>query len=678
MRYLSLIFVGIFIFTGCGRHPGPKKGGANGGGPPAQENSLQPALEMIRTAQTTVGIREGLLKVESFLAQPEVRPSAALRPADREILSKCFHFNGSEIEAVGSTAFWPFDARHVEECFMLHDAARMIDRRGAAPLDQARHAFAWAMRQVLLREDDGDIVPPAFILERGLGNAAERAIVFLAMLRQFRIPGCVIAWESAPGKYPVVLAGALIEDGKKNALYLFDPRLGLPVPAAQGKGMATFADLVRDPKLVDLGDQKLAGPKVLLVCPQSALTPRMKFLEKALAGKEGLALAVEPEKLYRQVAAAAGVDAQAWDAAVRALPAFLPPGDEGGFDQSVKMERFQFALIPWIAVQDQMARMKLFTELPVQARTTLLPLAGKLCERFGLEARRSMLRGQLDQTIQRLDVIRSSLDDLEFAPLPPEELQKNLAEWRNRVNQVYLALNRQVPGAQSMATKLWSEDQYLMVLMAAKEKPNSKNDMKTILSTIVLMAVKEPLIEENQFLLATCWREKAERTMAHARGGQSPQARENAQEAWFNTADLWRKYAERSSLNPATARVRLGLVVDFWNRKNYNAVVGLWDRALGEWHRAAAARLFLAEAQFQLGQNKDAHATLAALDRDLSHFLTNNDLAREWKMWRSRASSLPTPMHRQSLEALLNDLEPQGGFAWLQKTARALSRRAAE
>ena len=51
---------------------------------------------------------------------------------------------------------------------------------------QPRH-FRWVMRNVLLHEQGDSWTPPAFTLRRGCGSALERALVFLALLRQASI-----------------------------------------------------------------------------------------------------------------------------------------------------------------------------------------------------------------------------------------------------------------------------------------------------------------------------------------------------------------------------------------------------------------------------------------------------------------------------------------------------------
>ena len=71
---------------------------------------------------------------------------------------------------------------------------------GLSPEQQADLAFAWVCRQVYLNPwliNPGDRIlaaalPPAYVLRRGSGSALERMYVFLALLQQMGLDGCLI------------------------------------------------------------------------------------------------------------------------------------------------------------------------------------------------------------------------------------------------------------------------------------------------------------------------------------------------------------------------------------------------------------------------------------------------------------------------------------------------------
>src|SRR5438105_3990466 len=77
--------------------------------------------------------------------------------------------------------------------FLLRDAVRGLNLDELAPLERAQNGFAWVVRQVRLQSGEGPSVPPLPVLRRGWGTARERDFVFLALLDQLGIDGCMIA-----------------------------------------------------------------------------------------------------------------------------------------------------------------------------------------------------------------------------------------------------------------------------------------------------------------------------------------------------------------------------------------------------------------------------------------------------------------------------------------------------
>jgi hypothetical protein len=96
-------------------------------------------------------------------------------------------------------------------CLFLRDVAESLRLQGLPPLPeragerwkdkrdrdlwrrQAEVAFDWVVRQLLLRADrDEGLVPPEYALRAGTGTAEERALLFLALLRQLDLDGCMV------------------------------------------------------------------------------------------------------------------------------------------------------------------------------------------------------------------------------------------------------------------------------------------------------------------------------------------------------------------------------------------------------------------------------------------------------------------------------------------------------
>jgi len=161
---------------------------------------------------------------------------------------------------------------------------------------------------VLLEEKASELRPPHFVLHEGRGGSRERMLIFLTLLQQFGLDGCVIAFPGENVDTPAYrLAGVLLPGDSQ--IYLFDARLGIPVPGPGGKGVATLAQL-RDPKAqkevfaqlnvdgtyqYDITPEQAARAEVHLVFPLSSLSARMRYLEEEVfAAHDRVHLALQP------------------------------------------------------------------------------------------------------------------------------------------------------------------------------------------------------------------------------------------------------------------------------------------------------------------------------------------------------------------------------------------------
>jgi len=102
-------------------------------------------------------------------------------------------------------AFTPHDAAYLADCFYLRDAARSLGVSGVPPERQADLVFAWVCRQVYLQPwprpfgagYEPTALPPTALLRRGFGSGLERMYVFLALLQQLELDGCLIGGPDA-------------------------------------------------------------------------------------------------------------------------------------------------------------------------------------------------------------------------------------------------------------------------------------------------------------------------------------------------------------------------------------------------------------------------------------------------------------------------------------------------
>jgi hypothetical protein len=246
----------------------------------------------------------------------------------------------SELE----TSVWTSrDARHVEDCMMYYGIASRVGGTGD-DLHRIRRVFDWIVRQIQLvpvgslgsRQIPQVPARPYDVLLRGMateaeGFWAERSWLFMELSRQLGVDVGLVTYtrgnsvesvltkaeqserglsslSARPGQTKQVipwLCAALVGD----QAYLFDARVGLPVPGPDGEGVATLEQSLADPAILErmnlpglspYGTSRaslLASPSklgILIDSSQGMISPRMKLLQRDLAGKNRSILYRDP------------------------------------------------------------------------------------------------------------------------------------------------------------------------------------------------------------------------------------------------------------------------------------------------------------------------------------------------------------------------------------------------
>ncbi|MDQ2622044.1 MAG: tetratricopeptide repeat protein, partial [Actinomycetota bacterium] len=226
------------------------------------------------------------------------------------------------------------DARHLEDCMMYYGIANRVGGVGD-DLARVSRVFDWIVKQVQLvppgslgsHQASQVYSRPYDLLLRGMGTEsqgywAERAWMFMALCRQLGVDVGLLTYSkgnvveplistrklgldatglptldnSAADRPPIIwVCAALIGD----EAYLFDARVGLPIPGPNGEGVATLKQALADPAILDRMDlpglaayetsraSLLASPTkigVLLDSSQGYFTPKMKMLQAELSG----------------------------------------------------------------------------------------------------------------------------------------------------------------------------------------------------------------------------------------------------------------------------------------------------------------------------------------------------------------------------------------------------------
>lgn len=609
-----------------------------------------------------------------------------------KFLENVVGLDASEVKECEGTSLQLLDAHYLEMCFLLRSIALSMPFEAAdAPLTKAEYCFRWVMRQAVLHQSRDEMLPPQFVLRRGSGNAAERAWLFLSLIQQFDLDGCVLALPG-PGPVQPWLVGVLLESQGKADVYLFDPRLGIAVPGPDGKGIATLAQLRSDPNLVnglkapgdeltyDVDAKQAAGAAIYLSMPLSALSARIKFLDEKVLQQHSLVyLALRPLELMEKFEALKAGPVHVWNARpekagagavspTRALRQFLPV-EEGGTDTGRprnRLQAFQAQLFPLAAFTAGLTREQLgAADVPFGVQDELRAMGQALWQNYAQTPHQQLVRGRLDDCTKRLVHIQTLLD-----AVSNEDLTDEIKEWRERVVEAYGR------GSQAAINGIWSDDPRLVQILTDPEAElsNTKQMTRKALSNIVLRAMYDPLRLEAEYLLALRWQEKAERTQAlldkaPAGGAAQGGLAKDAHQKWDITRKHWTKFAPGEAFQAATIKEKATELRKFALAKQYPLAVELLEYHAGVFRQAAAARLMQIEALVRSHDKAEAERVLKELSDELAKLEKNADL----QSLRSSILGGASPELRSALSPRIDkvyaDLGPQGSLYWVRYTA---------
>ncbi len=166
---------------------------------------------------------------------------------------------------------------------------------------------------------------PSQVMLYGRGDYAERAKVFMSLLQQIDID-TVMLFVEQDGKQVPWCVGVPIN----GQYYLFDTRLGLPIPSRQTAAVATLAEVQSEPAMLEWldltvkesladdtkywvrGDQLDSVQPKLYVTPE-AISKRMEVLEKNLNDDVRMKVTLAPSQLAERLPKIEGKEFQIWD-----------------------------------------------------------------------------------------------------------------------------------------------------------------------------------------------------------------------------------------------------------------------------------------------------------------------------------------------------------------------------
>jgi hypothetical protein len=476
---------------------------------------------------------------------PERRPKP-LSAEDRTVLERDFALRPEEIKQVARSEFTSVDAYYIDETFLLRDIARGLDVDKLPPVARAEAALAWVIRNHRTLTATGPAMPAGFVATRGAGTPLERTYVLLALLTHLNLDAALIG-DAGAGPEGVWAVGVLA-DGQ---IYLFDARLGLPLPGPDGKRVLTLAQartladpfkpLALDPKLpYDVTAERAKRAEVFVTAPLSALSPRMRFLQE-IVGTDTIRLTADPVALADRLRKAEGATVRLWcppvpDAVPRLLFAFVPAADGGG-DTSpsdrLRLRQFLYDLVP-------------FEMVPTYLRVPGEPgdrIRAQFAERIAVlynpgQAHDQILRGQFHDATEQLVAMQARA---KRRPGNPMELARNAQEWANAARRYAAAQSRRERGVADVQGLAQMENDKRM----ADQMWESNRGPQALLEYLVA----DPLAAQATYLLGLCKQEEAERLRDQP--ALNPQTWSTARQWWRSflgnyPASSWAPMAQRN------------------------------------------------------------------------------------------------------------------------------------
>lgn len=513
-----------------------------------------------------------------------VEQPAGLTPDAEKALRSVVPLVEEDVAELRPAGYSNFDPNYLADAYYFRDIARALEAPAGDPVKQADAAFAWLVRQVVLQQHFVPVgqnqvqllppAPPSAVLRRGSGSGLERAFVFLAILQQLGLDGCLVAlpgaadqpwsWSppgSAVGKGPFWAVG--VRAGSDVILY--EPWLGEKIPV-------TLAAVTADPGVLkawsdarkwDVSPETLKSSVPFLAVPLSALAPRMALLDRRLDPNPERPLgeprlAVDPIALRdRFVKDAKLPGTKFWNPPsdpftyTRGLLNFTPI-DDGGKDSSPPGQRvsdaYKRSLIPMALI----AGGKELDRLP-EAKTRIREF---VLDRYATSflmpptPREQLQRGMFSDATPDLVKKRDDFAAATERVRTDRNREQLIRDWVTKANEAYSELSvarlneKTNPGgvaqAQQVVNEFWKRE----------------NAGAQAIADSALAATGSA---EATYLLALCKHEQAERSQvrydrAKAAAEADPRAaaavesaREKARNDWTDARDWWGRYEQHAA-----------------------------------------------------------------------------------------------------------------------------------
>ncbi len=703
VRFLAILFgAGILSFSlsGCKRAPDPHRN-HNADGPKDASDIFKSTNETFRysagSGDDWTRFRDGLTPLQSNFNKADMSARLRLSAEDRSFLANEAHLSEAEFAEIDGPSFRGPDAHYLDECYLLRDADQLLQIANTTGVEQIHHHFRWVMRNVLLHEQGDDWMPPAFTLRRGWGNAVERSLAFLALLRQASLEGCLIV---VPDTDPPQFLVAVIEP-KTARLRLFDPRVGLAVPGKDGKGIATLRDALAEPKLlapVGIGPEQAKKLEAWLVCPLFAMSPRMLVLQEGLSRQDSIVLHLDAPAAgggNRQRGQAAGQGVERADAGKKAgqladaLPVDVPAQDRRrtGRRLSRRIVRSQMRL-PLANVVANLAPINVTeTLLPRIAWSDLLARCADLCNKYDLQPREMYLHGLHEAMFRRQSRVQPFVSNEGLKSLlgNAKFRQMEVPKWIDQVRTAFAPIDADDPKQKAQVQQargaIWGQDAFLAKLIDVdkdeqvdREGKNAAKEI-TVVTKIMAVGTRDYLEFAVARLQACAETEKAERAQAIMQTQKAPGegAKKRADDGWREAKGAW----ANAYLQYITPKNKIGQYAVHAQHLGQNPAdvmraVSLLETVHLDLQRYFNAKLRLAECKAHTDRAgaKAAAAYLEEVQNELDVFTRTLSLQEEIDRLSGLLRVFPPPARakfQHRLDLLARDWSERGNFYWLKR-----------
>ncbi|MCA9015792.1 MAG: hypothetical protein KDA77_10715, partial [Planctomycetaceae bacterium] len=305
----------LFFVQGCEKPAAPPSQNANSedGSETSESNEGNPdchsyidnAMSMLEPERLGISssltpavglLNDWTYKCGNFDAKPPV-----LTDSQKPFFKK--YLGEAQLAKMDLTRFTELDGKFIRDSQLFNGMMNAAIEGQNNDRERATAAFYYCMNNIALVTDEKYVLPlsPYEICILGTGSAEQRAWVYIDVLRQLRIDA-VLLRPAKPAPFKL-LVGVLMDE----SIYLFDPALGLPIPAKEQpadailiQNPAALADVYQSPEILTdfygeyakdrFSAEELKSAEVVIMGRSSEWSARMRRLEDSLSRKQSFVL----------------------------------------------------------------------------------------------------------------------------------------------------------------------------------------------------------------------------------------------------------------------------------------------------------------------------------------------------------------------------------------------------